>query len=83
MNEQSRARVNGGNPGHHLWLNHGTWFIHYTVHRADYTKLRVRASLQTKSLARARRLRDHVLRSGVILAGRNAVRGLPIPEGMR
>ena len=50
-----------GNPNHHLWDNNGTWFIHYTVHRPDYTKARIRQSLGTKSLGAARRLRDRYL----------------------
>jgi len=57
------TRTDPSNPNHHLWLNNGTWFIHYTVHRPDFTKARVRASLKTKSLSRARRLRDRAFRS--------------------
>ena len=72
MNDQIRVRVNRGNPGHHLWLNNGTWFIHYTVHRADYTKVRIRTSLGTKSIDLARRLRDRVLRGQLMLANGGA-----------
>ena len=54
-------RVLPGNQNHHLWDNNGTWFIHYTVHRPDYTKARIRQSLGTKSLDAARRLRDRHL----------------------
>lgn len=50
-------RVNPRNPNHHLWNNHGTWFVHYTVHQGPF-KQRRRASLGTSDLARARERRD-------------------------
>ena len=53
-----RVRVNAANPDHHLWNNHGTWFLHYTVHPTPFTKERVRRSLGTASLATARDRRD-------------------------
>lgn len=64
MNAQLRIRVIPGNPSHHLWLNNGTWFLHYTVHNTDFTKSRIRTSLRTKSIRCARRLRDRLLRNG-------------------
>jgi hypothetical protein len=51
-------RVRPENPNHHLWNNHGTWFLHYTVHPTPYTKERVRRSLGTKDLNVARARRD-------------------------
>lgn len=45
-------------PNHHLWNNNGTWWLHYTLHLADYTKRRVRESLRTRDLEEARRRRD-------------------------
>ena len=54
-------RVLPDNPDHHLWNNHGTWWCHYTVHLADYTKRRVRLSLGTPSVEQARKLRDQLL----------------------
>jgi hypothetical protein len=51
-------RIHPENPDHHLWNNHGTWFVHYTVHPTPFTKQRVRASLGTKHLAAARERRD-------------------------
>ena len=54
-------RFNPGNRDHHLWNNNGTWFVHYTIHPTPLTKERTRASLRTKSLAEARKKRDHVL----------------------
>lgn len=50
--------VRDGNPDHHLWNNHGTWFVHYTVHPTSRTKERVRRSLQTKDVFEARERRD-------------------------
>ena len=56
-------RVLPDNPDHHLWNNNGTWWCHYTVHRPDYTKHRVRVSLGTPCQEAARRLRDRVLQN--------------------
>lgn len=52
----SRQRTE--NPNHHLWNNHGTWFLHYTVHPTPFTKERVRRSLGTKDVKVARARRD-------------------------
>jgi hypothetical protein len=47
MNRPSLAvRIKRTNPNHHLWENHGTWWMHYTVHLPDFTKRRVRRSLE-------------------------------------
>src|SRR2546430_6895338 len=51
-------RVRAGNPNHHLWNNHGTWFLHYTVHPTPFTKERIRRSLGTKDVKIARARRD-------------------------
>jgi len=51
-------RIRPENPNHHLWNNHGTWFLHYTVHPTPLTKERIRRSLGTKDLSAARRRRD-------------------------
>ena len=51
-------RVDADNENHHLWNNHGTWFLHYTVHPTPFTKERIRRSLGTKDLAVARARRD-------------------------
>jgi hypothetical protein len=53
-----RIRVRDENRNHHLWNNHGTWFLHYTVHPTPFTKERVRRSLGTPLLAVARERRD-------------------------
>jgi len=62
MNTQSFASIRiGSNPDHHLWNNHGTWWFHYTEHRSDFTKRRVRRSLYTHEIGTARVLRDSLL----------------------
>ena len=54
-------RTHPRNPNHHLWWNNGTWWLHATVHRPDYTKQRLRLPLRTKDVGAARRLRDSLL----------------------
>ncbi len=54
-------RLNSDNPNHHLWNNHGTWWLHYTLHLPDHTKKRIRKSLRTQDVEEARRLRDKFL----------------------
>jgi hypothetical protein len=56
-------RVNRGNPDHHLWNNHGTWGLHYTLLLPDYTTRRIRKNLRTRDLGQARALRDELLTS--------------------
>ena len=51
-------RISADNSNHHLWNNHGTWFVHYTIHPTPLTKERIRRSLGTKDLSTARRRRD-------------------------
>ena len=56
--ESLAIRISESNPNHHLWNNHGVWWTHFTVHRSDYTKKRIRLSLGTRDLDQARRIRD-------------------------
>jgi hypothetical protein len=51
-------RIREENPDHHLWNNHSTWFLHYTVHPTPFTKERIRRSLGTKDVVVARQHRD-------------------------
>ncbi|MCS7049776.1 MAG: hypothetical protein NZ483_10855 [Verrucomicrobiae bacterium] len=53
--------LNPHNPNHHLYRNNGTWWIHFTIHLPDYTKHRVRFSLQTRDVEVARARRDAIL----------------------
>ena len=69
------ARAQAENPNHHLWNNHGTWFLHYTVHPTPFTKERVRRSLGTKDVKVARARRDSFfahLASGTCVVGNPA-----------
>ena len=54
-------RTQRDNRNHHLWLNNGCWWLHYTVHLPDYTKTRVRRSLRTSDVKVARAQRDAIL----------------------
>ena len=51
-------RVRAENENHHLWNNHGTWFLHYTAYPTPFTKERIRRSLGTKDVLAARSRRD-------------------------
>lgn len=53
-----RVCIRGDNPDHHLWNNHGTWFVHYTFYPTVSTKERIRRSLGTKDILIARERRD-------------------------
>ncbi|MEO1845529.1 MAG: hypothetical protein ABGZ37_14795 [Akkermansiaceae bacterium] len=53
----SRARA--ANSNHHLTNNNGTWWCQITVHQGLFSK-RLRFSLETRDLERARELRDRV-----------------------
>jgi ligand-binding sensor domain-containing protein len=66
------ARFNDSNPRHHLWLNNGTWWVHYTLN-FDFRTRRIRRSLRTNSLAEAIRKRD-------ALFDRLATEGEWVPE---
>ncbi len=63
------VRVDTKNPNHHLWNNHGTWFLHYTVHPTPFTKERVRRSLATKDVNEARQRRDQFFASLAVEIG--------------
>jgi hypothetical protein len=51
------ARIDPANAAHHLWLNNGTWWVHYTLN-FDFRTRRVRRSLETSSLTEAIGKRD-------------------------
>jgi hypothetical protein len=74
MNNQANlsVRCRPGNANHHLWNNNGTFWCHLTVHLPDFTKQRLRLSLETADVEHARRLRDALFALfGVKLAGVN------------
>lgn len=55
------VRIDPSNPRHHLWCNHGTWWVHYTLETIDWRIRRVRRSLRTRELAVAVARRDELL----------------------
>jgi hypothetical protein len=63
MNSEAKlaVRCRPGNANHHLWNNNGTFWCHLTFHLPDFTKQRLRLSLETADVAQARRLRDSLL----------------------
>lgn len=67
--QEISIRILSGNPNHHLWNNNGTWWCHFTIHRPDFTKQRVRMSLDTCNPREARAKRDAIL-SGNMCGGR-------------
>jgi hypothetical protein len=59
----SKVATRGLKPGqgnHNIWNNNGTWWAHFTIHKADYTKERVRVSLGTSDALKARLRRDYL-----------------------
>ena len=54
--------MNDAHPDHHLWLNGRVWWVAFTFHTGDGRKHRVRKSLGTSDVERARVKRDDVLR---------------------
>jgi len=62
-------RINTDNPDHHIYNNNGVWWIHYTLHLADYTAQRVRESLSTRDLNTARLRRDLYLNGMMMQKG--------------
>ncbi len=52
-------RVDSTRRDHHIWLNNGTWWVHFTIH-FDGRKRRIRRSLRTRDLERAIGLRDEL-----------------------
>ena len=55
---QLSIRIDEQNPLHHLWNNHGVWWIHYTLTTAEGRIRRVRRSLATRDRAEAVARRD-------------------------
>jgi hypothetical protein len=53
-------RTDHRNADHHLWLNNGTWWCHFTVHLTGNRARRLRHSLRTRDQSQARRRRDRI-----------------------
>lgn len=52
-------RINEENPGHHLWLNHGAYWVHYCITDGGRRR-RVRFSLETSDFQLACQKRDEL-----------------------
>jgi hypothetical protein len=79
MNQEAKlsVRCRSGNANHHLWNNNGTFWCHLTVHLGDFTKERLRLSLETCDVHQARRLRDSLF----ALFGGSCAEGLMTGKG--
>ena len=68
------ARINDGNPRHHLWNNNGTFWCHFVLHFDDRRrKRRIRRSLKTPDVEVAIARRDALFR-------KLATEGEDVPE---
>lgn len=73
--DSASIRVDHTNPNHHLYRNNGgNWWVHYQSYPTAHTAERKRRSLGTRSLTKARRLRDQLFAD--LLAGY-----VPSPSG--
>ena len=69
------------NPNRNIWNNNGTWWCHYTVHKDDYTKERIRVSLGTNDVQVARALRDFLMEATPKIASNiPRMRGQAMPD---
>ena len=55
------VRVLPNNENHHLWNNNGSWWFHFTLRNATGYSKRVRRSLKTSDIGKARVSRDRIL----------------------
>ncbi len=69
----SGIRVRAQNPNHHLWINNGTWFLHYTLYPTAFTRQRIRRSLGTKDINAARSRRDRFFAQLLARPGRKQI----------
>lgn len=61
MKTVTRPKMVAKNKDHNLWLNHKTWWLHYTQHLPNFTASRVRLNLRTSDVLIARMHRDMIL----------------------
>ena len=57
---------------HHLWNNNGTWCIDFTVRSDHGVSRRIRHSLKTKDIEKARSSRNRILNALIHASGRIA-----------
>ena len=65
-------RVSRENADHHLWNNNGTWWFHFTMRSDKGASQRVRRSLKTANIEKARTSRDRILHALIQASGRIA-----------
>ena len=78
MSEKTKlsVRCHPGNENHHIWDNNGTFWCHLTVHLPDSTKRRLRLSLETDDIQKARRLLDSLF----VFFGETPVKSGPVGD---
>ena len=65
-------RVSRDKADHHLWNNNGTWWFHFTVRSDQGVSKRIRHSLKTTDIEKARSKRDRILNALIQASGRIA-----------
>lgn len=65
-------RMSHDKPDHHLWNNNGTYWINFTVRSKDGSTQRIRRSLKTGDVEKARTSRDRILHALHHASGRIA-----------
>ncbi len=56
-----KLRIIRGNENHHIWNNNGTWWLNFTLRAQNGTARRIRKSLKTADVEKAKASRDRVL----------------------
>lgn len=54
-------RQTHNNPNHHLWNNNGRWWMYFTIAHPEGKSKRMRISLKTNDLEKARTRRDNII----------------------
>jgi hypothetical protein len=54
-------RSASGSGNHHIWNNNGIWWCHFSVQDDEGRTRRIRKSLKTRDLQKAREKRDRLL----------------------
>ncbi len=65
-------RISHDNPDHHLWNNNGSWWINFTMRSENGSTQRIRRSLKTGDVEKARTSRDRIIRALLHASGRIA-----------
>jgi len=65
-------RLSPSNANHHIWNNNGIWWFHFTLRTALGNSQRVRRSLKTADIEKARASRDRILTALIQASGRLA-----------